>query len=60
MKLDITTDTLHAHNLLIDCHRQLNKSTSAISIVLADTAQHAFDKGDLVAAKAFFQMALEA
>jgi hypothetical protein len=60
MKLDNTKDILHARTLLAGCHQQLNKSTSAVSIVLADTAQYAFDTGDLDAAKTFFQMALEA
>lgn len=49
--------TLRARDLIEEFNTHMNKSTSAISQMLADTADRALARGDIQAARFFFNMA---
>jgi len=62
MKLsDLTIEslgTLRARDLILSHNAEMNKVSSAVSMILADTCDRAISQGDIKGAEFFFKMAL--
>jgi hypothetical protein len=62
MKLSQLTNselgTLRARDLIVQHHTEMNKVSSALSLVFAATCDRALSKGDIKGAQFFFDMAI--